>query len=405
METNNSNLPVNIESFTQIMQGAPAVLERNQLSVSKANSAGQALVDTVDGMGGINSDELDEKVAEYINNVKVTVKSMNTRRAPLTQLLTAVAKKFTTLENEIDLKNTASLAYKLQEARNKYAAEKLAEQKRREAEARKVQMFENEKIQYKADVTLLLENAYNLYVTKHINYINGLFERVTLENYNAQAKALNETSTAFSWTDFVQTVKDNIQTFYIDAATRTTIKNSVATEKKHEFANRYKFEIEDLKTALIERLPSKKKELEELEVLRQQDAVKAKQAEEEQRQREEAERAKREEERRKAEQEAKMKAEAEKTVAGTQTLFDMAAAATPVSTVNVKVEKKIEVLNPSGYVLLYQKWFQDEGMHLPMADLEKIHKKMITYCEKLANKEDATIKSPLIRYIDNVKAK
>lgn len=268
METNNSNLPVNIESFTQIMQGAPAVLERNQLSVSKANSAGQALVDTVDGMGGINSDELDEKVAEYINNVKVTVKSMNTRRAPLTQLLTAVAKKFTTLENEIDLKNTASLAYKLQEARNKYAAEKLAEQKRREAEARKVQMFENEKIQYKADVTLLLENAYNLYVTKHINYINGLFERVTLENYNAQAKALNETSTAFSWTDFVQTVKDNIQTFYIDAATRTTIKNSVATEKKHEFANRYKFEIEDLKTALIERLPSKKKELEELEVLR-----------------------------------------------------------------------------------------------------------------------------------------
>lgn len=403
MET--KNLPVSIENFTQIMQTAPNVLQRNQLSVSKATAHGQALLDTIESVGGINDEELDASAAEFIEKVKVTSKEMNARRSPLTQLLSAFAKNFTTLENEIDIKNPSTVGFRLQEERNKYAAKKLAEQRRREEEARKRQMQDNERIQYKADVTLLIDNAYSRYVEKHIAYINGIFERVTIENYNEQAKMLTDVNTAFSWTDFVQHVQDNIQTFYMDAETRKAIKNEVATVKKRELTDRYKFEIDDLKSELIERLPSKRQELEQLEVLRQQDAEKAREAEAEQKRREEADRLKREEERRKADEEVKKKAEADKAIAETQSLFDMSAATMPVTPVNAKVEKKIEVLNPSGFMLVYQRWFQGEGANLPMAELEKIHKKMITYCEKLANKEDETIKSPLIKYVDSVKAK
>lgn len=403
MET--KNLPVNIQSFTQIMQDAPKVLERNILSVSKAKNNGTALLDTVESNGGIDNDELDEQVSEFVDKVKVTIKEMNTRRSGLTQLLTAVAKQFTTLENEIDVKSPASIAFKLQTERNKYAAKKLEEQKKREEEARKAQLIENEKIQYRADLTLLLENAYSKYVEKHIAYINAIFDKITLENYYAQAKAINDINTAFSWTDFVQNVKDNIETFYMSADTRTKIKNEVAHNKKLELNERYKFEIEDLKAALIERLPSKKQELEQLEALRLQDESAAREAEAEQKRREAAERTRREEERKKTGLEATQKVVEQKATAEAQSLFDMSAAAMPITPVNAKVEKKIEVLNPSGFMLVYQRWFQGEGMNLPMSELEKIHKKMITYCEKLANKEDDMIKSPLIKYVDSVKAK
>lgn len=60
---------------------------------------------------------------------------MNKRRKPLTQLLATVSKSFTSLESAIDIKSVTTIPYKLQQARNRYAAKKLAEQKRREEEA------------------------------------------------------------------------------------------------------------------------------------------------------------------------------------------------------------------------------------------------------------------------------
>ena len=76
-------------------------------------------------------------MAGFIDKVKVTVKNMNERRSPITQLLTQVAKSFTVLESQIDLKTAGSIANKLQAERNKYAAKKLEEQKKAAEEARR----------------------------------------------------------------------------------------------------------------------------------------------------------------------------------------------------------------------------------------------------------------------------
>ena len=379
-----------MEEFNQIMQSAPATLQRNQTSVSTCNQAGQTLLDTIEAEGGISSDELDAKVSEYLAKTKITIENMNKRRKPLTQLLATVSKSFTSLESAIDVKSVTTIPYKLQQARNKYAAKKIAEQKRREEEARRKQMLENEKAQYRSDISVMLDTAYAAYVEKHINALNSMFNRTTLATYNDVCRRISETSINFSWSAFVENVSDNKQTFYMDAETRKAIKNEVAIQKKKDFTERYRFEIEGTKQDLIDKLPSLRKQLEEQEELRRTNAVEA---------------ARMEEERKQQEEEAKAKAAAEKSAAEVQAAFDFSAASMSPTPTKAKVKKKIQITNPQGFMQVYQMWFMREGINMSMEDLEKVHKKMITYCEKVVNKDGEQIQSAYVKYIDDVTAK
>lgn len=398
MDTQSNNSLIKVEEFNQIMQSAPATLQRNQASVSACNQAGQALLDSIETAGGISSDELDTAVSEYLAKTKITVDNMNKRRKPLTQLLATVSKSFTTLESVIDVKSTSTIPYKLQQARNKYAAKKLEEQKRREEEARQRQLAENEKAQYKADITVLLDTTYAVYVEKHINALNGIFNRATLATYGDVCRQITQTNTSFSWTDFVKNVVDNKQTFYMDGETRKTIKAEIAILKKKEFSERYAFEIEGLKQALIDRLPSLRNQLEEQEELRRTNAAEAARLEEERKRKEAEERQKAELERKRKEEEARAKAEV-------QAAFDFSAASISPTPTKAKVKKKIQITNPQGFMQVYQMWFMREGINMSMEDLEKIHKKMLSYCEKVVNKDGEQIQSAFVKYVDDVTAK
>lgn len=405
MDTQANNSLIKVEEFNQIMQSAPATLQRNQASVSACNQAGQTLLDTIEAEGGIGSDELDAKVSEYLAKTKITVENMNKRRKPLTQLLATVSKSFTALESAIDVKSAITIPFKLQQARNRYAARKIEEQKRREEEARRVQMAENEKAQYKTDITLLLENTYTNYVSRHINALNSMYNHVTLATYNDVCRQIRDANITFSWTDFVNNVKDTFQTFYMDATTRSNIKNEVATIKKAEYAKRYSFELEDLKQSLINRLPSLRKQLEEQEELRRTNAEEAARQEELRKKKQQEQLRKQEEERKRREEEAKVKAEAEKSAAEVQAAFDFSAASMSPTPTKAKVKKKIQVTNPQGFMQVYQMWFMREGINMSMEDLEKVHKKMITYCEKIVNKDGEQIQSAFVKYVDDVTAK
>jgi hypothetical protein len=404
--TENSNLPVNIREFTSVIQTAPDVLRRNETSVSACNSAGQALIDTIESCGGITSDELDADVAKFIDKVKLTVKNMNDRRKPVTQLLTAISKQFTTLEAEIDLKSADSIPAKLQKCRDQYAAKKIAEQKAREEAARRTQAIENEKASYRADLSVLLGQAYSAYVGKHISYMQSLYDRATLDNYSDKFNEIKNMSTVFSWTDFAGTVKDGIVTYYLGEDERKNIKREVSALKRSEYAESYAFEIEEMKDSVIERMPSKRKALEEEYILRQQDAEAAARAEKERKAREAEAVRKAEEESKRRGSEAKARAESEKQAAEAQAAFNFMNEAAPTSQISAKVKKKIVVNNPRGFVEIYQMWITKEGFNLSIPELEKIHKKMITFCEKEANRDGGeTIKSAFIQYVDDVKAK
>lgn len=405
MDTQGNNSLIKVEEFNSIMQTAPGILQRNQASVSACNNAGQALLDTIEAAGGITSDELDTEISEYLTKAKITVENMNKRRKPLTQLLAYVSKSFTTLEGEIDIKSSVTIPFKLQQARNKYAAKKIEEQKKREEAARRIQLAEQEKAQYKADITLLLENTYANYVSRHINALNGMYDHATLATYNDACRQIKETNTSFNWTDFAKNVKDTFQTFYMDAATRTGIKNELASIKKVEFAKRYSFELDDLKQSLIDRIPSLRKQLEEQEELRRTNAEEADRQVEQRKKEQQDQLRKMDEERKRQEAEAKAKADAEKAAAEVQAAFDFSAASMSPTPTKAKVKKKIQVTNPQGFLQVYQMWFTREGINMSMEDLEKVHKKMISYCEKVVNKDGEQIQSAFVKYVDDVTAK
>ena len=405
MDTQNNNLPFKANEVVNILQAAPGILTDNETRVTRCSNAGKSLLDTINATNGINSDEVDGQVQKFIEASKQTLKRINGSRTPITQMLTAISKRFTSLESEIDVKTSGTIPYKLQRARNEYAAKKLEEQKKREEEARRIQLAENEKAQYKADITLLLDTTYSNYVSRHINALNGMYDHATLATYNDVCRQIKEANVTFNWTDFANNVKDTFQTFYMDAATRTNIKNELASTKKIEYTQRYSFELEDLKQSLIDRLPSLRKQLEEQEELRPTNAVEAARQEELRRKEQQEQLRKQEEERKRREAEAKAKAEAEKAAAEVQAAFDFSAASMPSTPTKAKVKKKIQITNPQGFLQVYQMWFTREGINMSMEDLEKVHKKMITYCEKVVNKDGEQIQSAFVKYVDDVTAK
>lgn len=143
----------------------------------------------------------------------------------------------------------------------------------------------------------------------------------------------------------------------------------------------------------------------ELETLRITNAKAAENAEKERKEREEAERKQRELEASQREETRKKEAEGASQTAQMGALFATAAASVASAPVNAKITEKIQVLHPSGFVEVYQMWWMNEGKDLTIEELEKIHKKMITFCEKQANKEDAHLSSKYIRYVEDIKAK
>jgi hypothetical protein len=406
METN-TQLALNPESIGSVLQTAPDILKRNELSVSRCNAAGQSLLDTIEAEGGhIASDDLDANIKEYIEKVKATVTEMNARRKPVTQILTEVSRRFTTLEGDINLKGAGTIPYRLQVFRDRYAAEKLAEQRRREEESRRKKLAEDEKISYRAEITRILDDAYAKYTGDIRENIMATYNGVTLENYDRNLRDLHQIDNAFVWNDYVKFVKDSIVTVYMDTETKNIIKQEVARTRKAEYVNSFNNEFLELKASLIERMPSKKKALEEELELRRKDAYAAAQAEVARRKRESEEAARAEEERKREEESRKLKAETERKTAEATSMLNFMNDAIPQTTVKAKVAKKIQVLNPKGFVEIYNLWFMHEGINLPMTDLEKVHKKMITFCEKEANKDDGTtLKSAFIQYVDDVKAK
>lgn len=405
VQTQTENLPIKVEEFTSIIQTAPMILKKNQESVQNCEKAAKALLDTIEGNGGIDSDELDEKVSTFIAKAKITVKNMNTRRSPLTQLLTKVAKEFTTLENKINPTNAGTSSAKLQTYRDKYAAKKIAQQKAIEEAERRRLATENEKLEYRTELTLSMQKYYTVFFEERAVELENLFAGLTLSNFDKQSKQVVEFSTEYNASEHFKGFRDDFRFVYLQNDDINKIKVEVVPPLLEDCKKRFRDDIQSMKDDLVIRLPSKRKDLERIEELRKQDAEAAARAEEATRKREEEEQKKREEEQKKREAEEKLRLEAQAAQADIFASFNQTAAAATTTVPDAKVSKKIKVHNAKGFLEIYQMWFIGEGAKLSIDELEKIHKKMITFCEKKANKDDEFIQSAFVEYVDEVKAK
>ena len=357
---------IKIDEVKNILSSFPDIIGRNTSSVKKCNEAGQTLLDTIEGEG--MNETIDQAAADYLKKVSVTIKNMDERRKPITQIFDRVRSFFTSQEKEIDPKDSTTIPGKLVAKRNEYAKFKYEEEQKRKKEAEQRARIETEKANYQQTIENSLLSYFNQYLSS---------------KFSADSA-----------------------TYYISQETKKEIRRNILEGKYEQYAQQYKAKLLNVKQDLTDRIPSKRKELAELELLRLANAEAAAKAEELRKQREIEATAKRMEEIKREEEAAKQEAALKAQQSSIGSLFAGAAASVAPPPTNAKVKEKIVVVNQQGYLEIFQMWWLNEGQSLPVEELEKIFKKMITYCEKQANSKDQKhIESQFIRYEADVKAK
>jgi len=401
-ETN--NLPIlRQENVQMIAKSAPETYNTNALSSQRCSDYGEKLLAEIQ-RGGM-TDALDKACAEYIDKAKRTLKAMNERRSPITKLFDQIRSEFTGMENTIDPAKKDTVPYKIQQARNAYAAKKREEAERARQEEMRRQQREQAINRYKQEAEDDYRRQFDSLITGKINELTSLNQSLTVENFDevsGKIKGLNITL-GNEWFQNCQSYAH--KPYEISDAEAITIRQSILNRLSTQFKEQYQSEIGDYRDTIVDALPSKKRELERMAKANAEEQARMK-AELEAR--EAAETRRLDEERKRKEEEAKAAKAVKQSANEMDDLFAQNAVATPVGyQPKTSVKQKIVVDSADGVLAVVSMWWSKEGQFLPVEELLKIFKKQLTFCEKVANDKDNPefINSPFVRYEEEIKAK
>ncbi len=448
--TENKDLQL-VQGSLELIEHLPAKIAKHQSSVANAKRAQQALIDKIGANGNQLNEELDTETKNLIIKIKETVKVREEDRKPITQIFTAISKMFTGAEGELN-----ALAAPLQVYRDDYAKwlHEEAERKRKEAERKAA--IETAKHDLKAAITELIGVTLANYLATKKQNIHTSFNSITLATFEDKSAKLNAMPTAFDRNKLGEILNYQMPSYSALLSAEDVNVSRIAAHEGYDFAGwiaNHAQEISDLKRELIDKLPSKKAELdaaaeaehqrleaeeaarkaeqerqreiaaaneaekkrleEEARIAREKEqkelaALKAKEeqlaAEKAQREAEEAQRleAEKQEAQRKAKAEAEMAAAAGKAA----TLFDAAIEATPdQAAVETRTGFDITVTHQAGWVEIFQLWYQNEGIKLSIEEMgKKSLNQMKAWAEKHAKATGEKISSKYLNYETAVKA-
>jgi hypothetical protein len=433
METIQQNSLIPVADIQALVTTAPAALQRNELAVTKATQAGQALMNEL-AANGMSAD-LDQRMNNYMVKIRTTSEEMKGRRTPLTQFLTKITKAFTSLENQLDKDDPSSIPAAIQKARNDYARFVAEEQKKAEA-ARQLKLNQdNERINLKSVCEQKIREQFSMLLNGELHRMQMLFNDCTLEKFQEvsdQIRSWNETYPHGHFESFLPDISRQI--IYNDKLIEGTIIANAKEGLYDVLYNDFMSAIQSKKQSLVDMLSGKLQSLEAAEKARQEAiaaaelAAKAKSKAEKEaaaaaaeqaridQERLAAEKKQREEEaarqavidEQKREEEAKAQMEMSKSADLANTLFDSSLQAQleqPTDAPKARTGYSIEVKAQAGWMLIVQRWFQIEGNSM---SLDKFEKKtllqMKSACEKDAFKSGTKIESPLIVYTETFKA-
>lgn len=392
------------ENVQAIAVNAPQMFADCKQSHDRCIAAGKNLLERIQAAGGKLNDELDQECALYLEKGRKTLKKMNDLRSPLTKMFDEFKSVFTTMENDVNVSKAGNVLSEIQALRNTFAAEKRAEEeRRRQEEIRRAQM-ENARKQWRSDCENEFQSFYTATVNNSINKLNALFSGITLENFEQQAALVRNFDCNLP-ADWHTMWRSQLPLpLAITREESSSIRDNVRLGLNAKFAEQFKYELESNVDDLVNRLPSKKRELEQIakagaeEAERRRQEIATREAEEARR---------REEERRAREEEERRQAEMAKKNAEMEGLFGAAAASTPTYVPKTSVKKRINVLNVEGYAAIFGLWWAKVGVTLSSDELAKTFKTQITYCEKLANDKNDPVflQDESVEYVDEVKAK
>lgn len=388
--------PENIRTLSRI---APDAYRENQLSRVRCLDAGQALLNLAEqGM----TDDLDQQIARYLEKAKATLRKMNGRRTPVTQLFDHIRRAYTTLENTIDPAKAGTIPARLQAVRNDYARQKHEAEQRRIREELLRQQAEADRAQYRADVEDDLNLRFNDLITENLARLSALDNSLTVDNYQQTLKALKDFPAELpaAWLADTQSAVRRPAT--LTPADAEAIQAEVKAALAPRFRQQYPYEIQSTRDDIADSLPSKLRELQRIAAAGAEEAARIK-AELQARQQAEQQR---------AEQERAQRLEKEAAARQLQqqrremdNLFG-APVAQPVDyQPKTQVRKKVVINSADDIMRIVAYWWSQEGCKRPLADLCKDFRKQITYANNAANAKTGPTYIDGITYEDDVKAK
>lgn len=390
---------IKADDFKQIMQSAPEALQLNQQLVEKAVAAGdKLLVIAAERM----DDDVDAQCNDYLVKLRDRYQLMNDRRSPLTKMMDEIRSVFTDLEKKISPKEKESIYAKVQKVRDDYAKKKREEQLEKERLAQVKLATDKEKIDVKAS----LETALSSYFNNHVQEIKSLmyreFEALTLENFAANSQKFKTPVKAYS-NDHFNRFTYTPQVRYIKSEDVAAIRYEVMNGKLDEYNKSFSDQVSAYKQELADKLHSK---FLELEKLRDADKAEKKRLNDEAKKREEAEALRLAAEQAAADTKAEETAKATAAAETTNVTFENQMSLMPEeSTTQVREGVKIEVLHPSGYLLIVSFYFQNGFEGKTVEELGKrTLAQMVAFAEKSAMKDDKKrIESQYIKYSETFK--
>nr|DAJ08475.1 MAG TPA: hypothetical protein [Caudoviricetes sp.] len=399
MEANNTSLQVQQNTETGefnnlpvILNSAPEILMQNQTSKSKATEAYLTIENLITDNG--MSDFYDNELAKFVEKGKKTITSMNDRRKPVTQMIDLIKKEFTSLES--DLKSTVD---KAQSQRNAYATEKMKIKQEEDRQAALRLAKEKEIIEYRKSCEIAVSSYFTECASKIKSQFLNDFNSLTLENIDkAGFESTSSNFDTYFYKGINLTFPDNS---LLDKDTLDSIRSEFIDADYSAQKAQFKAEIQSQLRELVDKIPSKKAELQTLALA---DAAETERLlkEKEAREKDEADRIAKEAEnkRKEAETAASVKA------AGEQAAVLVDAQVGLFEAPKVVESYEIKLTNIAGYLMLIQFWFEKEGKSLPQDKFEKFtFARAKAFCENYAKKNDEFIKNPTIIYEPKYKAK
>lgn len=387
----------NVQTIAEL---APKSYRENQLSHTRCLEAGNALLARVrkEGM----SDALDMELANYIEKSKLTVKKMNGKRTPVTQLFDQIRKVYTSMENDVDPSKSNSIPGQLQAFRNSFAAKKHEELERRRREEAARQAKENAKVRYRAEVEDDYVAQFVALVNKSINELTDMDKQLSLDNYEIIFDGIKEYNCELpaAWCQEVRSGAHRPAELTPDEC--RAIQANVMAGLVQRFKEQYPFEVQSVRDDIFDRLPSKKKELERIAKASAEEAAKIK-ADMEARERAEA--ARKEAERLAAQKQEAAAAQLAAQKQEMDGLFGMPVATPVTYQPKTQVKKKVVIATVDDIMKVVAFWWSQEGCNKSVEELSKEFKKQINFANAAANSKTNQMLISDVLYVDDVKAK
>lgn len=392
--------PQNALTLSQL---APESYDANSISHARCLEAGNALLARAEKEG--MTDALDIDIARFIDKAKVTLRKMNDRRTPVTQLFDRIRRAYTALENDIDPAKADSVTGRLQGIRNGYAAQKRElEQQRLRAEAAR-QARENAKARYRADVEEDYIRQFTALVNKSLGELAEMDRIVSLDNYDIILESVKNyiCDLPDTWPQRVESGAYRPAELTADEA--AAIQAGVIAGLVNRFKEQFTFEVQSTRDDILDRLPSKRKELLRIS---QASAEEAAHIKADMQAKEQAEAARKETERREQQKQAEATAQLAAQKREMDSLFGLVeqpADAAKAYQPKTSVRKKVVINSADDIMRIVAFWWSQEGSAKPLDELCKEFRKQITYANTAANSKTNPMLINDVIYTDEVKAK